>query len=169
MAERANATIVEVPASHVSFVSQPEAATQLILQAVESLADDILLAHSLGVHMCSASPFVPTAGTPLAVAAPGSISRTLNVMAAMRIANPDWLIPTVSALEQQAGGGQCAGLRAGANVITVNFTPADQRNRYLIYGATRHIVGHEQVRRQLESEGLVPGGSVWVNASTTVD
>ena len=30
MAERANATIVEVPASHVSFVSQPEAATQLI-------------------------------------------------------------------------------------------------------------------------------------------
>ena len=36
MAERANATIVEVSASHVSFVSQPEAATQLILQAVEA-------------------------------------------------------------------------------------------------------------------------------------
>jgi len=39
MAERANATIVEVPASHVSFVSQPEAATQLILQAVEATAN----------------------------------------------------------------------------------------------------------------------------------
>ena len=38
MAERANATIVEVPASHVSFVSQPEAATQLILRAVEATA-----------------------------------------------------------------------------------------------------------------------------------
>jgi pimeloyl-ACP methyl ester carboxylesterase len=38
MAERANATIVEVVASHVSFVSQPEAATQLILQAVEATA-----------------------------------------------------------------------------------------------------------------------------------
>ncbi len=36
MAERANATIVEVAASHVSFVSQPEAATQLIVQAVEA-------------------------------------------------------------------------------------------------------------------------------------
>jgi pimeloyl-ACP methyl ester carboxylesterase len=36
MAERANATIVEVPASHVSFLSQPEAATRLILQAVEA-------------------------------------------------------------------------------------------------------------------------------------
>ena len=41
MAERANATIVEVPSSHVSFVSQPEAATQLILRAVEAaLSDD---------------------------------------------------------------------------------------------------------------------------------
>jgi pimeloyl-ACP methyl ester carboxylesterase len=36
MAERAHATIVEVPASHVSFLSQPDAATELILQAVEA-------------------------------------------------------------------------------------------------------------------------------------
>src|SRR6476620_3462611 len=36
MVERADATIVEVAASHVSFVSQPEAATQLILAAVEA-------------------------------------------------------------------------------------------------------------------------------------
>jgi pimeloyl-ACP methyl ester carboxylesterase len=36
MAERANASIVEVPASHVSYVSQPEAATRLVLQAVEA-------------------------------------------------------------------------------------------------------------------------------------
>jgi pimeloyl-ACP methyl ester carboxylesterase len=36
MAERADAMIVEVAASHVSFVSQPEAATQLILAAVEA-------------------------------------------------------------------------------------------------------------------------------------
>jgi pimeloyl-ACP methyl ester carboxylesterase len=36
MAERADATIVELAASHVSFVSQPDAATQLILQAVEA-------------------------------------------------------------------------------------------------------------------------------------
>ncbi len=36
MAERAHATIVEVPASHVSFLSQPDAATELILQAVDA-------------------------------------------------------------------------------------------------------------------------------------
>jgi pimeloyl-ACP methyl ester carboxylesterase len=38
MAERANATIVEVPASHASMVSQPEAATELILQAAGATA-----------------------------------------------------------------------------------------------------------------------------------
>ncbi len=37
-AERANATVVEVPSSHVSFVSLPAAATRLILQAVEATA-----------------------------------------------------------------------------------------------------------------------------------
>ena len=129
-------------------------------QTLESLADDILLAQSLGVHMCSASPFVPTPETPLASAPPGSISRTLNMIAAMRIVNPAWLIPTVSALERQRPGGQALGLGAGANVITVNFTPADQRRNYLIYGSTRHIVGTEHVRRQLDTAGLVAGGSV---------
>ncbi|MCW2533489.1 MAG: Pimeloyl-ACP methyl ester carboxylesterase [Blastococcus sp.] len=38
MAERANATIVEVPASHASMVSQPEAATELILRAAGATA-----------------------------------------------------------------------------------------------------------------------------------
>ncbi|RBY75368.1 alpha/beta hydrolase [Blastococcus sp. TF02-09] len=36
MAERADATVVEVAASHVPFVSQPEATIQLILQAVDA-------------------------------------------------------------------------------------------------------------------------------------
>ncbi len=38
MAERANARIQEAPASHASMVSQPEAATQIILRAAESTA-----------------------------------------------------------------------------------------------------------------------------------
>jgi len=136
-------------------------------QTLQSLADDILLADALGVHMCSASPFVPTADTPFAGASPGSVSLTLNMIATMRIVNPQWLIPTVSALEQQAAGGQGAGLRAGANVITVNFTPATQRRNYLIYGGARHVVTAEHVIRQLHTEGLVAGGSIWVAPLTT--
>ncbi len=136
-------------------------------QSLESLADDILLAQSLGVHMCSASPFVPTPDTPLADAARGSTSHTLNAIAAMRIVNPDWLIPTVSALEQQTPGGQCAGLRAGANVITVNFTPAERRQDYLIYGNSRHIVATDYVHRQLETAGLRARQSLWFSGDAT--
>jgi pimeloyl-ACP methyl ester carboxylesterase len=39
MAERANATISEVAASHVSMVSHPDVATAAILAAVEAIAD----------------------------------------------------------------------------------------------------------------------------------
>jgi biotin synthase len=136
-------------------------------QTLESLADDILLARALGVHMCSASPFVPTADTPMADARPGSVSRTLNMIATMRIVNPEWLIPSVSALEQRTVGGQGTGLRAGANVITVNFTPTEQRSHYLIYGETRHIVGTEHVRRTLDMAGLVAAGSLWAGGSAS--
>jgi pimeloyl-ACP methyl ester carboxylesterase len=38
MAERAQASIVEIPASHASMVSQPEAVTELILSAVNATA-----------------------------------------------------------------------------------------------------------------------------------
>ena len=38
MAERANARIEEVAASHASFVSRPEAVTQLILTTIEETA-----------------------------------------------------------------------------------------------------------------------------------
>ena len=38
MAERANAAIVEIPASHASMVSQPDAVTELILTAVNATA-----------------------------------------------------------------------------------------------------------------------------------
>ena len=137
-------------------------------QTIDSLVDDILLAQSLGVQMSSASPFVPTAETPLAGAAPGLTSRTLNVIAAMRLVNPAWLIPSVSALEQRTAGGQAAGLRAGANVITINFTPRSQRQNYLIYGGTRHVVSPEHVRRELNHAGLLPRGSVWIGATDNV-
>jgi hypothetical protein len=40
MAERAKATIEEVPASHASMVPQPEAVTRLILSAVEATSKD---------------------------------------------------------------------------------------------------------------------------------
>ncbi len=131
-------------------------------QTLDSIADDILLAKELGVHMCSASPFVPAPGTPLEEATPGDVDTTLNAIAAMRLVHPPWLIPSVSALEQTHEDGQLRGLEAGANVLTINFTPRDARSSYLIYGSQRFLVSLEHVRRTLGRASLRQRGSCFV-------
>lgn len=123
-------------------------------QTLESIADDIVLADELGVSMASASPFIPARNTPLDSCASGSVETTLNAIAIMRIANPRWLIPSVSALEKLQEGGQRRGLEAGANVLTVNFTPDSKRDDYEIYGKDRFIVSLDYVRELLKHTGL---------------
>jgi len=125
-------------------------------QTVESIADDIVLAGRLGVHMASAAPFIPAEGTPCAFHEQGSLKVTLNAITAMRLCRADWLIPSVSAMEKIKFGGQALGLIAGANVVTVNFTPTDRRRRYFIYGRSRYIVGLDHALRILADAGLRP-------------
>jgi biotin synthase len=130
-------------------------------QTLENLADDILLAQRLGVHMASASPFLPAPGTPIENEKPGSTDITLRAMAITRILMPQALIPSVSALEAINGGAQRKGLMAGANVLTINFTPQERVDQYLIYGKQRYIVKLNYVRNLLQEIGLQPGRSVW--------
>lgn len=130
-------------------------------QTIEDLADDILLAQRLGVHMASASPFLPAQGTPLSHERPGSIEVTLRAIAVIRLLLPQALVPSVSALEAIHNGAQARGLRAGANVLTINFTPKSHVNEYLIYGHERYIVKLNYVRDLLREQGLIPGLSIW--------
>jgi biotin synthase len=131
-------------------------------QTLESIADDILLARDMGVHMCSASPFIPAPGTPLEDAPYGSVEVTLNALALMRILNPSWLIPTVSALEKSEEGAQLRGFGAGANVMTINFSPDTNLRRYLIYGKERFVVKTTHARQVIEAAGLEMSGSVFL-------
>ncbi|MBV9491037.1 MAG: radical SAM protein [Verrucomicrobia bacterium] len=131
-------------------------------QSVVSLAADLLLARELGAHMVSASPFIPAPDTPLAHYPPGDVDLTLNFIALARLLNPHWLIPSVSALETRQRGGQLGGLGAGANVLTINFTPSDERQKYLIYGKDRYVVRAEHVEEALRQAGLERGRSAFV-------
>ena len=72
----------------------------------------------------------------------------------MRLALPGALVPSVSALERLEEGGQLRGLHAGANVLTINFTPPKTKDKYLIYGKDRYVVRVEHVRRVLSKAGL---------------
>ncbi|RZU45741.1 biotin synthase [Streptomyces sp. BK022] len=130
-------------------------------QTLESIARDIILARDMGIHMCSFSPFVPAPETPLAHLAPGDVDTTLNALAASRLVSPDWLIPSVSALAKNRKDGQKSGYLAGANVMTVNFTPKRDSERYLIYGKNRFVVRPGYGSGLLAELGLVPGRSVF--------
>ncbi|MEV4894199.1 radical SAM protein [Nonomuraea sp. NPDC055795] len=132
-------------------------------QTLDSVIDDIDLAGSLKVDMCSVSPFIPAPDTPLSVAPMGDNELALNVIACLRLCYPHLLIPSVSALERVDNGGQSRGLEAGANVMTVNFSGAANQKRYLIYGKDRFVVTLDHVRNVARSSGLDLRGSAFLN------
>lgn len=138
-------------------------------QTLDSIVDDIELAESLGVHMCSVSPFVPAPNTPLHIAPIGDNELALNALATLRLHYPQLLIPSVSALEKTSSGGQSRGLAAGTNVMTVNFTGETDRQRYLIYGKDRFVVKKQYVEGLVQTAGLRTRGSVFLDSSSGAD
>jgi biotin synthase len=126
-------------------------------QSMDDLLTNFILASQLPLDGCSVSPFIPGEETPLAGAPMAGIDLTLNCMAALRLMRPDWVIPSVSALNLAgAGSGYQRGLRTGANLVTINLTPADIRENYLLYKRDRFIMTEERILNAVAAEGLEP-------------
>jgi biotin synthase len=123
-------------------------------QSLESLANDILLDARLKPDFVSSSPFIPNSNTPLQNHPKGSVVITLNTIAILRIVLGSCLIPSVSALESVRSDGQTAGLDAGANVLTVNFTPREKRDLYRIYSSSRFVVSLDHAMNSIARAGL---------------
>ena len=126
-------------------------------QTVESVAEDILLALRMAPDFVSSSPFIPNEHTPLQDHPHGSLELTLNAIAVCRLLFPHALIPAVSALEKLEPDGQLRGLNAGANVMTINFTPKDLRDSYAIYSQGRFVVKLDHAHNTIARAGLTPG------------
>ena len=85
------------------------------------------------------------------------IDLTLNCMASLRLMEPGWVIPAVSALNlAEPSVGYRRGLRAGANLVTINLTPPEIRNDYLLYKRERFIMTEERILSAIAAEGLLP-------------
>jgi biotin synthase len=70
---------------------------------------------------------------------------------------PDWVIPSVSALNlAEPGCGYRRGLRTGANLVTINLTPAELRGNYVLYKRDRFIMTEERILAAIAAEGLAP-------------
>lgn len=123
----------------------------------EDWMTSLRLAQSLPLSGCSVSPFVPGEATPLSDHQSADIEVVLNAMAIMRVTRPDWVIPAVSALNIcQPNLGYRRGLRAGANLVTMNLTPAMWRENYVLYKRDRFIMDEERILKSIEAEGLRP-------------
>jgi len=128
-------------------------------QSPEILEKDLLHASAFRPDFVSAAPFIPNENTPFECEEPGDLDLTLNVLALLRLLLPEALIPSVSALAKLDPAGQLLGLNAGANVMTVNFTPEAYRSGYLIYSRERFIVSLEHAFASIEAAGLAPSGA----------
>ncbi|MEY2409473.1 MAG: biotin synthase [Verrucomicrobiota bacterium] len=123
--------------------------------------EDLLMAFELAARLplagCSVSPFIPGESTVLSDAPTADLNLTLNCMALLRLLRPDWVIPAVSALNLAGpGSGYRRGLSMGANLATINLTPSEVRDDYLLYKRERFIMTEERILTAIEEEGLVP-------------
>lgn len=123
----------------------------------EDLLNNFRVASQLPLQGCSVSPYISGEATPLSKKKNSPVDLALNCMASLRLMRPDWVIPAVSALN--IAGGKCGyqrGLATGANLVTVNMTPTNERGDYLLYKRDRFIMTEERILNAIEAEGLEP-------------
>ncbi len=97
------------------------------------LAKDLAFLAELRPEMAGIGPFIPQAQTPLAGFPAGSVERTLVMIALTRLALPDAMLPSTTALATAAADGRERGILAGANVVMPNLSPREARRRYTLY------------------------------------
>lgn len=102
-------------------------------QTLRDLADDIFLMKKLDVDMAGIGPFIPHPDTPLGEEKQGTLNMTLKVLAVARIILRDVHLPATTAVGSIHPEGREMALRAGANVVMPNITPAKYRPLYELY------------------------------------
>ncbi len=102
-------------------------------QRTEDLIADMRFLRNFQPHMVGIGPFIPHHDTPFAAEPQGSLERTLTMVALTRLILPKTLLPATTALGTIHPQGRELGLKAGANVIMPNLSPAAVRGQYSLY------------------------------------
>lgn len=130
-------------------------------QKAENLAADLVFLRELRPHMIGIGPFIPHCDTKFANEQSGSVKLTLVMLALLRIMLPDALIPATTALGTADPLGREKGLKAGANVVMPNLSPANHRRDYSLYD-NKICTGEEAAEglaclsRRIASAGFEP-------------
>ena len=102
-------------------------------QTAEHLAEDMLFIKELNPQMIGIGPFVPHHDTPFGDKAGGTLELTLFMLGLLRLMIPKVLLPATTALGTIDPNGRELGILAGANVVMPNLSPANVREKYLLY------------------------------------
>lgn len=106
-------------------------------QTAETLAQDLKFVESFAPAMCGIGPFIPQKDTPFRNCAAGTANQTLFLLSLVRLIDPHILLPATTALDTVATDGWRRGLKAGANVVMPNLSPASARTKYALYDNKR--------------------------------
>jgi biotin synthase len=137
---------------------------------LDLVRDLIFLGRINSSRMVSCAPFTPSDDLPAGFqrSEPGIFEKTLRFIALLRHAFPNARIPATSNLDSPAlirpkgldKSGQAMAIEAGANGITVQFTPREIEDDYGLYvrGSDKRkqgfLVGIEKAKRVSEETGL---------------
>lgn len=102
-------------------------------QTNEHILKDLRFMEHLNPHMIGIGPFIPHKDTPFAKEKAGTLSDTLHLLSILRLMFPSVLLPATTALGTIHPLGREMGIKAGANVIMPNLSPADVKEKYLLY------------------------------------
>lgn len=122
-------------------------------QKASHIEESLQLMQELPLAGASVSPFIAGEQTPFAGQASGSVADTIDCIARLRLNNPGYIVPAISALNLLDEGGYVRALQAGANLATINLTPPSDRDSYLLYKKDRFIMHEERVVRAIETAG----------------
>lgn len=100
-------------------------------QTLENIAEDILLTIEMQPEIICCSPVISKSNYK------SQINLVLNSIAIYRLALQKSRIIAASNLEKIESDGQLKAINAGANVLNINFTPAQFRHQYAMYAQQR--------------------------------
>ena len=102
-------------------------------QTAAELARDLKFIEEFRPHMVGIGPFIPQKDTPFGGETAGSVELTLYLLSVIRLILPEVLLPATTALGTMDPLGREKGIRAGANVVMPNLSPASVRKKYALY------------------------------------
>ena len=102
-------------------------------QSLQTIVEDIQYLISFSPHMIGIGPFIPQHDTPFGRFPAGTVDMTARLYAILRLALPQALIPSTTAMATLSPDGRLRGILAGANVVMPNLSPSDTRKQYALY------------------------------------